>query len=90
MDYRSRDRLGSLGGDNPSNERYFWCDSTPGYEGSNSKAKTARLIRVFTAFYARYYTGWTPEHFRSEIAKNVYVPLSLYPMCTNVINKVFT
>ncbi|KAK7182630.1 ABC transporter [Paraphaeosphaeria sporulosa] len=31
----------------------------------------ARLVKVFTAFYARYYTGWTPERFREEIAKNV-------------------
>ncbi|ORY18177.1 ABC transporter-like protein [Clohesyomyces aquaticus] len=31
----------------------------------------ARLVRVFTNFYARFYTGWTPEQFRHEIAKNV-------------------
>jgi hypothetical protein len=37
-----------------------------------SDRATARLVKVFTAFYARYYTGWTPERFREEIAKNVY------------------
>jgi len=33
----------------------------------------ARLVNVFTAFYARYYTGWTPEKFREEISRNVSV-----------------
>lgn len=41
-----------------------------------SNSEIAKLVRVFTAFYARYYTGWTPEQFRDEIAKNVYEALN--------------
>ncbi|KAF2265269.1 ABC transporter-like protein [Lojkania enalia] len=38
----------------------------------------AKLVRVFTAFYARYYTGWTPEQFRDEIAKNVLYMIYIF------------
>ncbi|KAF2119201.1 ABC transporter-like protein [Lophiotrema nucula] len=38
----------------------------------------ARLVKTFTAFYARYYTGWTPEQFRDEIAKNVLLMIYIF------------
>lgn len=44
----------------------------------SSKVETAKLVHVFTAFYARYYTGWTPEQFRHEIVKNVYVMIYIF------------
>jgi hypothetical protein len=67
-------------------EHHRWYAARKSPLNHVSKCTAAKLVQAFTAFYARYYTGWTPEQFRNEIAKNVYVQCSAKLASTGLIS----